>query len=129
MHRRDCRAFPGRFAYGRAVRADQFPDLGTFYRSDQFNFAKIGVPALYLKPGTDFIGRPPHWGKDQILFFEAHRYHQPSDQLDSDWNFEGMIDDARFGFLAMLEVANADSMPTWTPGDEFEAPRKAALAR
>jgi Zn-dependent M28 family amino/carboxypeptidase len=112
---------------GRVVRSDQFPDLGTFYRSDQFSFAKVGVPALYLKPGTDFIGRPPEWGREQILAFEAHRYHQPSDQLAADWNFEGMVEDARFGFLAALKVANADNLPTWTPGDEFEARRKASL--
>ena len=112
---------------GRVVRPDQFPDLGTFYRSDQFSFAKVGVPALYLKPGTDVIGRPPGWGRERILSFEAHRYHQPSDELGPDWNFDGMVDDARFGFLAALEVANADTMPTWTPGDEFEAPRNASL--
>ena len=112
----------------RTVQVDQFPDRGTFYRSDQFNFAKIGVPALYLKTGTDFIDRPSDWGKQQILAFESKRYHQPSDQLGSDWNFEGMVDDARFGFLATLEIANADRAPSWTPGDEFEAARRAALA-
>jgi Zn-dependent M28 family amino/carboxypeptidase len=111
----------------RTIEGDQFPDRGTFYRSDQFNFAKIGVPALYLKTGTDFIDRPADWGKQQILAFEAKRYHQPSDQLAPDWNFEGMVDDARFGFLAALAIANADRAPTWTPGDEFEAARRAAL--
>ncbi|HET7544998.1 MAG TPA: M28 family peptidase [Polyangiaceae bacterium] len=112
----------------RTVEADQFPDRGTFYRSDQFNFAKIGVPALYLKTGTDFIGRPAGWGKEQILAFEGKRYHQPSDQLTSDWNFDGMVDDARFGFLAAVEIANAEAAPTWLPGDEFEAARRSALA-
>ena len=112
---------------GRTIEGDQFPDLGTFYRSDQFNFAKIGVPALYLKTGTNFIGRPANWGKEQILAFEAKRYHQPSDQLGPDWNFDGLVDDARFGFLAALEIANADHSPTWNPGDEFEAARRAAL--
>jgi Zn-dependent M28 family amino/carboxypeptidase len=111
----------------RTLQEDQFPDRGTFYRSDQFNFAKIGVPALYLTAGTDFIGRPADWGKEQIVAFEAKRYHQPSDQLGPDWNFDGMVDDARFGFLAALEIANADRAPAWTPGDEFEATRRAAL--
>jgi Zn-dependent M28 family amino/carboxypeptidase len=112
----------------RSVQSDQFPDKGTFYRSDQFNFAKIGVPALYLKSGTDFIGRPPDWGKQQILSFEAKRYHQPSDQLEPDWKFDGMVDDVNFGFLSALEIANADHAPEWVPGDEFEAARRAALA-
>jgi Zn-dependent M28 family amino/carboxypeptidase len=115
-------------AVGRAVKPDQFPDRGAFYRSDQFNFAKIGVPALHLKTGTDFIGRPEGWGKTQILDYEAHRYHQPSDQIGPDWNFDGMVDDTRFGFFAVWLIANDDRAPTWAPGDEFEARRKAALA-
>jgi hypothetical protein len=27
-----------------------------------------------------------------------------------------------------LTIANADAMPTWKPGDEFEAARKKAIA-
>src|SRR5262249_61411017 len=53
-------------AQGREVKPDQFPDRGSFYRSDQFNFAKIGVPALYLKTGTDFIGSPPRSGPEPL---------------------------------------------------------------
>jgi Peptidase family M28/PA domain len=113
---------------GRIVKPDQFPDRGSFYRSDQFNFAKIGVPALYLKTGTDFVGRAADWGKEQILSFEAHRYHQPSDQLDSSWTFDGMVADANLAFRAVTELANAEQPPSWVPGDEFEAVRKAALS-
>lgn len=114
---------------GRTVMADQFPDRGSFYRSDQFNFAKIGVPALYLSTGTDFIGKPAGWGKEQQENYEAKSYHQPSDEIDDSWNFEGMIEDAQLGFWVGLDVANADAMPTWVSGDEFEAARKAALAQ
>jgi Zn-dependent M28 family amino/carboxypeptidase len=114
---------------GRVVSGDQFPDRGSFYRSDQFNFAKIGVPALYLKTGTDVIGRPEGWGKEQILAFEANRYHQPSDQLDASWSFDGMVEDTRLVFRAAAELANADEPPRWRPGDEFEAARTAALQR
>jgi len=113
---------------GRVVTPDQFPDRGFFYRSDQFNFAKIGVPALYLDTGTDFIGKPPGWGKEQHEAYEAKSYHQPSDEINDSWNFDGMIEDAQLGFYVGLNVANADAMPSWTPGDEFEATRKKALA-
>ncbi len=112
---------------GRVVKSDQFPDRGFFYRSDQFSFAKIGVPAAFLEAGTDFIGRPAGWGKQQIELYEAVRYHQPSDEIDSSWNFSGMIEDAVLGFWTGLEVANADAMPSWNSGDEFESIRKAAL--
>ena len=112
----------------RTVTADQFPDRGHFYRSDQFNFAKIGVPALYLDTGTDFVGKPAGWGKEQHEKYEAKNYHQPSDEIQPDWNFDGMIEDAQLGFWVGLNVANADALPTWVPGDEFEAARKKALA-
>jgi Zn-dependent M28 family amino/carboxypeptidase len=112
---------------GRTVVGDQFPDKGSFYRSDQFNFAKIGVPAIYLKSGTHFRGKPDTWGKETLEAWEAANYHQASDQLTPDWNYDGMIDDARLGFAAGLAIANDPKLPAWTPGDEFEAARKAAL--
>lgn len=112
---------------GRTVLADQFPDRGSFYRSDQFNFAKIGVPALYTGSGTNFIGQPEGWGREQREAYEKTSYHQPSDEINDSWNFEGMIEDAQLGFWTGLNVANADAMPTWVAGDEFEAARKKAL--
>ncbi len=113
---------------GRVVRPDQFPDRGYYYRSDQFSFAKVGVPGIYLDTGTDFIGRPAGWGKQQVETYEAEHYHQPSDELRPDWSFDGMVEDARLGFKSGVWLAEQDGMPTWTPGDEFEATRKAALA-
>ncbi|HSS76113.1 MAG TPA: M20/M25/M40 family metallo-hydrolase [Thermoanaerobaculia bacterium] len=114
---------------GRTLTGEQFPDRGYFYRSDQFNFAKIGVPALYLKSGTDFIGKPAGWGKEQAQDYEAHRYHQPSDQFSPNWTYDGMIEDTRLGFFATLSIANNPALPTWNPGDEFEATRKKALGK
>ncbi|HEU4780342.1 MAG TPA: M28 family metallopeptidase [Steroidobacteraceae bacterium] len=114
---------------GRVLVPDQFPDRGYFYRSDQFNFAKIGVPALYFDNGTDYIGKPAGWGRAQAEEWEEHTYHQPSDEIDDTWIFDGMIEDASIGFYAGWLVAQADALPTWNPGDEFEAARKAAVAR
>ncbi len=113
---------------GRVVKPDQFADLGYFYRSDQFNFAKIGVPAMYLKPGTDFVDRPPEWGRQQQDHHTNVNYHQPSDQLDDSWSFDGMVEDALLGFWTGLAIANADEMPMWNEGDEFEAARLDALS-
>ncbi len=113
---------------GRTVKGDQFPDRGFFYRSDQFNLAKIGVPAIYLDTGTDFTDRPEGWGREQMEAWEAVHYHQPSDHLTEEWTFDGMIDDAVLGFKAGLWLAEQDEMPSWTPDGEFEAARLEALA-
>ena len=115
-------------AQGRTLVPDQFPDKGYYYRSDQFSFAKIGVPALYFDGGTDFIGKPKDWGRKAKEEWTEHVYHQPSDEIDDTWVFDGMIEDAQVGFYAGWLVAQADAMPTWNPGDEFEAARKKAIA-
>src|SRR5262249_48319778 len=82
-------------ALGLTVKPDQFPDRGYYYRSDQFSFAKVGVPGFYLDWGTDFVGRPPEWGREQKEKWELTHYHQPADRLEPDWNFDGMIDSAK----------------------------------
>ena len=112
---------------GRTVKPDQFADKGYFYRSDQFSFAKIGVPAMYLDTGTDFVDRPPEWGREQLNHYTEVYYHQPTDEYDPSWNLDGMVDDALLGYWTGLAIANADEMPTWVPGDEFEAARLEAL--
>lgn len=112
---------------GRVVKPDQFADKGYFYRSDQFSFAKIGVPAMYLDTGTDFVDRPPEWGREQQNHYTEVNYHQPSDEYDPNWNLDGMIQDALLGYWTGLAIANADEMPSWVAGDEFEAARIEAL--
>ena len=86
------------------------------------------MPALFFAEGTDVIGKPAGWGKQQHEEWELKQYHQPSDKLEASWNFDGMIEDAQLDMLAGWLVAQADALPTWKPGDEFEAARKRALA-
>lgn len=113
---------------GRVVKPDQFPDRGFFYRSDQFNLAKVGVPAAYFDSGIEVIGKPAGWGKQKIEEWEDKDYHQPSDELKSEWDLAGAVEDVRLDFWLGVRVANADRMPEWNKGDEFEAARKKALA-
>ncbi|MDP3569755.1 MAG: M28 family peptidase [Archangium sp.] len=108
---------------GRTVKPDALSDRGFFYRSDQFNFAKAGVPSAYFSSGQDFIGRPENWGREQRDKWESVHYHQPSDELRDTWDFSGALEDVRLFHDLGLSVANGASMPTWTKGDEFEAAR------
>ena len=111
----------------RTLKGDQFPDRGYYYRSDQFSFARIGVPGIYLDGGVQIIGRPEGWGRQRIDAYTANNYHQPSDELTDDWVFDGMVADTRFGLLVTWLIAQADEMQSWNPGDEFAAARAAAL--
>ena len=113
----------------RRLQGDQFPDRGYFYRSDQFSFAKIGVPGIYLDGGVDIIGKPKGWGKARISEWTEQHYHQPSDELNEEWVFDGMVADARFALLTTYLVAQSDQMQSWNAGDEFAAARSQALQR
>ncbi len=114
-------------AQGRRLVPDQNPDRGRFYRSDQFSLAKIGVPAMRLDAGVDFVGREPGWGKKVRDEYVAKRYHQASDELDASWNLDGALDDLRLVSTAILRVAGTSRLPAWRHGEEFEGPRKRSL--
>jgi len=112
---------------GRSMVGDLFPDRGSYYRSDQFSFARQGVPAIDLRGGIDFIGRPEGWGRQVADEWLSHHYHQVSDEYREDWDFSGIAEDARASFLVGHRVADADEPPRWNPGDEFEAARQRSL--
>ena len=114
-------------AQGRIVHGDPAPEKGSFYRSDQFNFARIGVPAAYLDPGTEFFGEDAAAARSRQSAYDSTCYHQPCDELEASWVWDGMIEDTELALAVGLAVANADAMPTWNPGDEFEAARLRAL--
>jgi len=111
---------------GRTVHGDPHPDRGAFYRSDMFSMAHAGVPPVAVKGGPDYVGRAKGWGDEQALDYERHHYHQPSDEYHGDWDLSGAVQDAQLQLIVGLRIANAARMPTWTPGDEFEAARKSA---
>jgi len=115
-------------AQGRVLGEEPDVRAGWFYRSDHFRFAQVGVPAIWFKSGTDFIGRPEGWGEQQYADWIANKYHRPSDEVEEWWNLEGLEQDARLAFMLAVVVASRDEMPKWLPGDEFEDERHAAVA-
>lgn len=102
-----------------SVQPDQLPEQGSFYRSDHFPFAKVGVPSISLKEGMDFIGRPKGWGEQQFKAYNTANYHQPSDEYSDTWNFEGMIQEAMIAFDIGWRIADMNEMPRFKPADEF----------
>ncbi|HWZ30285.1 MAG TPA: M28 family peptidase [Bryobacteraceae bacterium] len=101
------------------IKPDPRPQSGTYYRSDHFSFARVGIPSFSIEGGEDLLGKPPGTGKKLFDDFEEHRYHQPSDEYREEWDFSGMEQYARFGFLMGVNVANMPKLPTWRAGDEF----------
>jgi len=107
----------------RVVKPDAEPEKGFYYRSDHFNFAKVGVPALDMSPGVDFVGKPAGWGLEMRRKFTAEDYHKPSDQIRPYWDLRGAVEDLQLLHGVGSRVANAQASPTWSPNSEFKTKR------
>jgi Zn-dependent M28 family amino/carboxypeptidase len=114
-------------ANGRTVRADPEPEKGFYYRSDHFEFAKQGVPALDIDAGVDFVGKPAGYGMQKRDEYTTKDYHQVSDEVKPDWDLSGAVDDARVLMKVGYSVAASDAIPQWKPGTEFKAKRDSMM--
>ena len=112
---------------GRTLRPDPEPEKGYYFRSDHFNFAKQGVPALDPDAGIDFIGRPEGWGLKMLDEYTANDYHKPSDKIKPDWDLSGAVQDLQLLLSVGYRVANAAKLPGWSADSEFRAKRDAML--
>jgi len=114
----------------RTLIPDRKPEAGRFYRSDHFNFAKAGVPALYVKSGTTLRDAPDGAGKARLDEYEAKRYHKPGDEYSGDWDVGGSVEDLRLLFEVGARVASETTWPAWREGNEFAPVReKSAKSR
>ena len=111
------------------ISPDAYPEKGFFYRSDHFNFAKVGIPSLSYEPGGVFVGKPGDYAKEVKQKYEEQNYHQPSDELTGDWVFDGAMNDCEFILRLALRLAEKSDLPMWNKGDEFEAGRLKALGK
>ena len=112
---------------GRTLRPDPEPEKGFYYRSDHFEFAKRGVPALYTDSGEDYVGRAAGYSQAKRDEYTNNDYHKPSDEPKPDWDLTGAIDDLRLLFRVGYRVAQAEKWPEWKPGTEFKALRERSL--
>jgi Zn-dependent M28 family amino/carboxypeptidase len=114
---------------GRIVHGDAEPEKGFYYRSDHFNFAKQGVPALAPEGGVDFIGKPEDYGRKVREEWTANRYHKPADVVRPDWDLTGMREDLKVYLAVGQRVAEARAFPEWRAGNEFKARRDKMLGK
>jgi Zn-dependent M28 family amino/carboxypeptidase len=112
----------------RTVKPDAEPEKGFYYRSDHFNFAKAGVPALYTDAGVDHVERGEAYARAERDKYTAERYHKPTDVYDASWDLRGAIDDLELLFRVGYRIASEATFPTWRPGTEFRAKRDSMMA-
>ena len=113
---------------GRRVVPDPEAEKGYYYRSDHFELARKGVPALgFLFPGADYVDKPADFGDRKRKDYVSRVYHTPLDAPMADWDLEGAVEDTRLLFRVGLRVAEGDTWPAWNPGTEFRARRDAML--
>ena len=109
---------------GRVAKPNSEPEKGSFFRADQFELSKAGVPSLY--PGSkpkEFIGKPADYGQKMSDDYTLHHYHRVSDEVDPNWDLSGAVQDTQLLFEVGYEVATENEIPTWLPGSEFKAKR------
>lgn len=111
----------------RIVKPDAEPEKGFFYRSDHFEFAKQGVPALYVDSGDEYPDKPAGYGQAKRDEYTARDYHKPSDEIKPDWDLSGAVEDLRLLATVGYRVAQGNSYPQWKPGTEFKAKREESL--
>ena len=116
-------------AQGRAVNPDPEPEKGFYYRSDHFEFAKQGVPALYTDSGTDYVGKDAAYSKQKRDEYTEKDYHKVSDEIKPDWDLAGAVDDAQLLTTIGYRVAQGEKFPEWKAGTEFKAKRDEMMKR
>jgi Zn-dependent M28 family amino/carboxypeptidase len=100
---------------------------GSYFRSDHFSLARVGVPGTSLESGNDYVGRPAGWGQDQHAKYTAERYHQPSDQVQPWFNYDGALQQLRVIVRTALLIGAAKEQPKWSSGSEFRQAGEARL--
>jgi Zn-dependent M28 family amino/carboxypeptidase len=116
-------------AQGRVISADAAPEKGHYFRSDHFNFAKAGVPALAAGSGEDLVIGGTAAGKAASEDYVKNHYHQPTDVYDPKWNFDGVIKNVQAYYALGEKLANSESFPEWNPNSEFRAKREAMMKK
>jgi Zn-dependent M28 family amino/carboxypeptidase len=114
-------------ARGRTVAPDADPEKGYYFRSDHFEFAKQGVPALDPKGGRQYVGKSADFGQRKQDEYTAQDYHKVSDQVKPDWDLAGAVEDLKLLVELGYRVTQADRYPEWKPHSEFRAKREAML--
>mgnify|MGYP000164738475 FL=1 len=109
---------------GRYAAPEPNPVVGYYFRSDHFNFAKIGIPALYIGTGIDHVEKGKEYGKQLQDDYVAQYYHKPADAYDPKrWNLDGAVDDVQLLYQVGRNLANSTRWPGWKEGSEFKAIR------
>lgn len=111
---------------GRYLKPEKNPSGGTYYRSDHFNFAKIGVPALYTNSGSDLWNGGPEAGEAKHKEYGQNKYHAPADNYSPDWDISGIIEDIQLLYEVGDRLSKEDTFPKWKEGSEFKEIREKA---
>lgn len=114
---------------GRVVIPDAEPEKGLFFRSDHFEFAKQGVPALNIKGGMSYIGKPEGYGRLKRDEYTQNDYHKVSDEVKPDWDLSGAVEDLKLIGVVGWRLAQGGAFPEWKPGSEFRERREAMLKK
>jgi Zn-dependent M28 family amino/carboxypeptidase len=114
---------------GRVIKAEENPERGSFYRSDHFNLAKVGIPVLYASGGSDLVNGGVERGKQVRDDYIANRYHKPQDEFSEGWDYTGQQQDLQLFYQIGRTYADGTQWPKWLPTAEFYSIREQSLQK
>jgi Zn-dependent M28 family amino/carboxypeptidase len=112
----------------RVLRMEPTPEKGFFYRSDHFNFAKVGVPALYFKMGVEDREKGVEWARARQAEYTLRDYHKPSDEWRPGTDLRGSLEDLALLHAVGARLAREKRFPNWYPSSEFRSARDRTFA-
>jgi Zn-dependent M28 family amino/carboxypeptidase len=113
---------------GRYLSPDPEPGAGSYYRSDHFPFAQVGVPSVSFGSGEDLVKGGRKAGRAVSDHYTECCYHQPADEWHADWDLTGQAQDVGLLYRLGQDLANSDKWPKWYPDSEFRAERDKTAA-
>jgi Zn-dependent M28 family amino/carboxypeptidase len=115
-------------AEGRVIKPEPNPERGSYFRSDHFSFAKLGVPMFDGGSGEDLVKGGEAAGHAATVDYIDHRYHKPQDEYDASWDWSGAVQDLTLYYRLGRELADGKAWPNWYPTAEFRAIRDKSRA-
>ncbi|MBU2880988.1 M28 family peptidase [Psychrosphaera sp. B3R10] len=96
------------------------PSAGYYYRSDHFNFAKVGVPALYAGNGETPVDEKTAKYSKKMKLVVRGCYHQPCDEYRRNWDLTGAQQDVQLFFDIGYSLSTNEDWPKWSKTSEFQ---------
>jgi len=91
----------------------------SFYFSDQYAFARAGIPSILIADGPDYVNLSSEESIEKLINYAGNIYHTPFDDLNLQIDLNAAIKHTRITHQFILNLANSIDIPKWRPDAPF----------